>query len=240
MSTAREISSFSQERSLIERIGGVRVAANDLLFAPGTKKQFIYWIDEGQIELHWSMQQSSADRVERLGAGEYFGLGFLPQYAYAAIAVTDARIQKLPRTVAKSLAEIDARLRQRDAIETKREFAHRRAMMIAAGAQPLPQRLATFLGVISRFNAYEGRDPLVISNDVTGLVVADYLAIDVAALGQALRQLSDLGAIELAPPNGLRIRDLGFLEFIADAPAATLPNRSSKAAKVPPPLPGDG
>jgi CRP/FNR family transcriptional regulator len=232
MSTALEVSRFSEERCLRDRIAGVRLAVNDILFAPATEKQHIYWIDEGQIELHWLMQRSTPDRVERLGSGEYFGLGFLTHYAYAAIAVADARIQKLPRAAAKSLAETDAKLRQRDAIENQREFAHRREMMIAASSQPLPQRLATFLAVLSRFNAYEGRDPLVVNEDVAGLVVADYLATDVTALGQALSQLSDLGAIELAPPHGLRIRDIGFLEYIADAPEALPPNRASKAVKV--------
>jgi CRP-like cAMP-binding protein len=237
MSMALELSSLAQEHSLRERIDGVRIAADDLLFAPGAEKQFFYWIDEGQIELHWSMQRSTADRVERLGSGDYFGLGFLAHYAFAAIAVTDARLQRLPRAAAKPLAEIDARLRERDAIENQREFAHRREMMIAAGSQPLPQRLATFLGVLSRFNAHEGREPLMISDDIAGRVVADYLATDIAALGQALRQLSDLGAIELVPPHGLRIRDLDFLEYIADRPAAILPNMASEAKTVPPPLP---
>jgi CRP/FNR family transcriptional regulator len=237
MSPALELLSSTQERSLRERIDSVPVAADDLLFAPGAEKQVICWIDQGQIELHWSMQQSTADRVERLRAGDYFGLGFLKYYACAAIAVTEARIQTLPREAAKSLAEIDPRLPQRDAIETQREFAHRREMMIAAGSQPLPQRLATFLGILSRFNAYEGRDPLMISEDVAGLVVAVYLATDIAALRQAMRQLSDLGAIEFAPPHGLRIRDLEFLEYIADAPATMLLNRASKAKTVPPPLP---
>jgi CRP-like cAMP-binding protein len=179
MSPALEMLRSTQDRSLRERIDSVYIAADDLLFSPGAEKQSIYWIDEGQIELHWSMQRSTADRVERLGSGSYFGLGFLKHYAYAAIAITDARIQRLPREAAKPLAEIDARLRQRDAIETQQEFAHRREMMIAAGSQPLPQRLATFLGILSHFNTYEGRDPLTISDDIAGLVVADYLASDI-------------------------------------------------------------
>lgn len=215
----------------------VRIPADDLVFAPGTEKQFIYWIDAGQIELHWSMLRSTMDRIERLGPGQYFGLGFLKHHACAALAISDSSVQRLPRSAAPAIAEIDANFRQRDAIENQREFTHRREMMIASGAQPLPQRLATFLSVTSRFNAYEGRDPQLISDDVTGLVVADYLATDVEALSKALRQLGDLGAIEFDPPHGLRIRDLDFLEFISDAPAAMLLAKASKPTTTPPPLP---
>ena len=78
---------------------------------------------------------------------------------------------------------------------------------------------------------------LVVAFAFFHLVVADYLATDIAALRQAMRQLRDLGAIEFAPPHGLRIRDLEFLEYIADAPATMLLNRASKAKTVPPPLP---
>ena len=221
----------------MERIDGVHVAADRLLFAPGAQKQAIYWIDQGQIELHWSMQRSTVDRVERLGPGNYFGLGFLTHYASAALAVTDSVIQTLPRSAAKVLVETDAKFRQRDAIDNQREFTHRREMMIAAGSQPLPQRLATFLGVISQYNTYEGRDPLIINDDMTGLVVADYLATDVEALELALKQLSDLGAIEFSTPHGLRIRDQGFLQFVADAPTATPLETASTAVTSPPPPP---
>ena len=46
-------------------------------------------------------------------------------------------------------------------------------------------------------------------------VVCTYLAPDPEALGHALKQLSDLGAIELLPPRGVRICDLDFLAYIA-------------------------
>ncbi len=223
VSAVEEISSYRRGPSLRERTAPVHVRADELLFAPGTEKQFIYWIDSGEVELHWSMQGAGKDRIERLGPGDYFGLGFLKSHACAAIAVKDSRVQQLPRTAGPALFEIDAKYRERDAIETQREFTHHREMTLACRLQPLPQRLAAFLSVISGFNAYEGRDPLLIREDLTGLVVANYLATDINALGQALKQLSDLGAVELEPPHGLRIRDLGFLDYIANAPAAMLP-----------------
>lgn len=204
------------------------VRADSLLFAPGSEKQFIYWIDEGKIELHWSMQGTNADRIERLGPGDYFGLGFLKRHACAAIAALDSSIHQLPRSAGPALSKIDAKYRERDAIEIRREFTHQREMAVACGSQPLSQRLAAFLSVISGLNTYEGRDPMLITDDLRGSVVADYLATDINAIGQALKQLSELGAVELAPTHGLRICDLGFLDYIANVPSAMLPVTASK------------
>jgi CRP/FNR family transcriptional regulator len=225
---------LEQDRSQRDEPDVLSVRADSLLFAPGSEKQFIYWIDEGKIELHWSMQGSDSDHIEWLGSGDYFGLGFLKRHACAAIAALDSSIHQLPRSAGPALSEIDAKYRVRDAIETQREFTHQREMAVACGCQPLPQRLAAFLSLISGLNAYEGRDPMLIADDVTGFVVADYLATDVNALGPALKQLSELGAVEFAPPHGLRICDLGFLDYIANAPAAMVPVTASNISAAAP------
>jgi hypothetical protein len=51
---------LEQDRSQRDEPDVLSVRADSLLFAPGSEKQFIYWIDEGKIELHWSMQGSDS------------------------------------------------------------------------------------------------------------------------------------------------------------------------------------
>ena len=189
---------------------------NQVLFAPGTEKQAcFYWIVEGQMKLRWQSPGSSADIVELLGAGNYFGLGFLDHYVCGAVTATDVTLQPISMSAAPRFAEMDLGLRQRITLETHREFDHRRETLTASASKALPQRLAAFLAFISRFNSYEGRDPLIISDDMTCGVVAGYLSTDIETLGRALKQLGDLRAVEIAPPGDLRIRDLDFLEYIA-------------------------
>ena len=155
--------------------------------------------------------------TEILEPGDYFGLGFLDYHVCGVVALTDAAIDRLPRARAAQLAAIDADLKMRDGVETRREFTHRRETVIASASKALPPRLAAFLCVVARFNGYEGRDPLIVGDEMTGPVpfVCNYLATDVEELGMALKQLSDLGAIEFLPPRGVRICDLDFLEYIA-------------------------
>ena len=135
----------------------------------------------------------------------------------SAVARTDAAIECLPRARAAQLMELDPDINARDGAETQREFTHRRETVIASASQALPQRLAAFLLLLARFNADEGRDPSIVHDEMTGPVpvVCTYLATDADALGSALKQLSDLGAIELLPPRGVRICDFDFLAYIA-------------------------
>ena len=192
--------------------------AGQVLFVPGTEKKFLYRLNTGQIELRWPIAATGQDEIETLQAGEYFSLGFLDYHVCSAVAGTDAAIERLPRARAAHLAEVEPDLKARDGVEMQREFTHRRETIIAAATQALPQRVAAFLLVVERFNTYEGRDPLIVSDDMTGPVpvVCDYLATDADALGAALKQLSDLGAIEFLPPRGVRICDLDFLADFAD------------------------
>ena len=205
------------ENEPAEQLEMATLMAGEVLFMPGAEKQFLYWVNSGQVDLRWPNIATGLDEIEVLAAGDYFSVGFLGYHVCSAIARTNATIECLPRARTAELAEIDPELKVRDGVETQREFAHRREIIIASASQALPQRLAAFLMVIARFNAYEGRDPLIVSDEMTGPVpvVCNYLATDAEALGSALKQLSDLGAIEHQQPRGVRICDLDFLAYIA-------------------------
>ena len=102
----------------------------------------------------------------------------------------------------------------------EREFRHRRAALVASSAADTPAvRLATFLSVVSRVNASEGRDPHVIGETMRCPVVADYLKVDVDTLGKALVVLQRSGIVAVEPPNRLRICDLGRLERFSAGPS---------------------
>lgn len=208
-------------RSLKERLDETRrsellhLVAGEVLFAPGTPKEYFFWIVSGEVKLRWPGLKGAADQIELVGAGDYIGLGFLGHHVAGALATMDTTLQVLPSAAAPGVAGIDATLKMREAVETRREFAHRRESLTAATTQPLVQRLAAFLSYLSRFNSYEGRDPLLIGDEITCQVVSDYLGAEIEALAQALKQLCDLGAIEILEERGLRIRDTEFLDYIA-------------------------
>jgi CRP-like cAMP-binding protein len=210
------------------------VKAGQVLFVPGAEKKFLYQLNTGLVELRWPIAATGQDEIEILQAGEYFSLGFLDYHVCSAVARTDAAIERRPRDRAAHLAEVDPDFKARDGVEIQREFTRRRETIISAATQALPQRLAAFLLVLERFNTYEGRDRLIVSDDMTGPVpvVCDYLATDADAIGGALKQLSDLGAIEFLPSRGVRICDLDFLACIANCQEPASDAEAGRAPQV--------
>ena len=79
------------------------------------------------------------------------------------------------------------------------------------------ERTAAFLIVVSRNNGYEGRDPSLITDDLTCGTVADMLGFDIDILGLALRDLQDLGLVDCdAAGGGLRLKDIQALDQVSE------------------------
>jgi CRP/FNR family transcriptional regulator len=187
------------------------------LFRSGDRKAYLYRVESGTVALTWTGPDGDIQPVETVEANQFFGLGYLDQHIYDACALSNAMVSCWP---AESLAFVidqfpDVRTRQDDAVE--QEFAHRRATLTATPPATPAARLATFLSVVSRMNASEGRDPLVISETMRCPVVAGYLKVDIDTLGSALLELKRKNLIAAEPNGQLRILDLEGLEAYPDA-----------------------
>ena len=91
-----------------------------------------------------------------------------------------------------------------------------RSKTVAAAQGTATARLANFLLALSSMNAPEGRDPDLISDDVTAGFVAEKLNMSIDKLGAALLCLKKEGAVR-ETPAGLRIVDALSLQRMADA-----------------------
>ncbi len=69
---------------------------------------------------------------------------------------------------------------------------------------------------LARCNAYEGRDPSILTDSLSCGVVAGYLDMSVDELAHCLTELEALDLVEAAP-KGLRLKNLDELERLADA-----------------------
>ena len=65
-------------------------------------------------------------------------------------------------------------------------------------------------------SAGEGRDPSLITDELSSGAVAEHLGLSLDALADVLRDLEARGLV-LSAREGLRITDLGALERFADA-----------------------
>ena len=187
------------------------------LFRSGDRKTYLYRVESGTVALTWTGPDGDVQPVETVEPNQFFGLGYLDTHIYDAVALSGTTVSCWP---ADALAFIidqfpAVRDRQDDAVE--REFAHRRATLTATPPATPAARLATFLSVVSRMNASEGRDPHVISETMRCPVVAGYLKVDIDTLGSALLELKRNDLIAAEPNGRLRILDLDRLESYPDA-----------------------
>lgn len=83
------------------------------------------------------------------------------------------------------------------------------------------ERTAAFLVVISRNNGYEGRDPLLVLDDMQSGTVSSFLGIPLAVLARALLEMQRRGMVAPTDDGTLRIVDLGAVDRLSGGGAVS-------------------
>ena len=94
------------------------------------------------------------------------------------------------------------------------EFDYLKNRTFKADPHPPIQRVANFLLAVVRINVSEGREPLLVADDVSSGYVAEQLQMTIDALAKALLSLRCSGLVEVSD-RGLRIVDVAALETLA-------------------------
>jgi CRP/FNR family transcriptional regulator len=184
----------------------------ETLFKRGEPKECIYRLESGLIQIFASPPNKPIETIEEIEHDTVFGLGNLDHHIHTAIALADSSVSFWPRSALQQLAKHSPTTEQRQAKAIEREFVELRASLVASTADSPIGRLSAFLSFVSQNNAAEGRDPEIIDESIRCDVVADYLKMDVEALGDALRELERQDVVSFYPPHGLRICDPVRLE----------------------------
>ena len=185
--------------------------AGEALFYVGEQKEFIYRVEQGLISVRWSSPRDPQDLAEELRPEQVFGLGFLDNHVYDAVALVETSVSCWFKSALPFLEELDPAVKQRQALETEREFIHRRETLTSGEPLQPYQRVAGFLSVASRLNAADGRDPHLLDESFDCASVAAFLKLDIDELGHALVELQRRGLVAFDPPHGLRLRDVEAL-----------------------------
>ncbi len=77
------------------------------------------------------------------------------------------------------------------------------------------ERTAAFFVVVSRNNGYEGRDPLIVTDDVSCGTVSDFLGVDLDVLGRALLEMQRRGLVSPCEDGNLRLDDLAAIDRLS-------------------------
>jgi hypothetical protein len=91
-----------------------------------------------------------------------------------------------------------------------------RAFVRQAEFKSVLQRASAYLVVVSRMNLYEGRNPLLITDDVRCGAVADFLGIDLDLLGRALLEMRRRGMVSFTDAGDLHLDNLQALDDVSE------------------------
>jgi CRP/FNR family transcriptional regulator len=191
------------------------VATGEILFQPGNTRT-LYRIERGTVCHYMLWADGRHDVIEFAFPGDIVGLGHLAHHVSTAQAMVDTVVSLVPEEAFSAALESDDRLSFRLASAVEREFDYLRDRALAAEPAPAAARVANFLLALSSMNGPEGRDPDLISDDITAGFVARQLDMSIDKLSAALLCLKREGAVR-DTPGGLRIVDPLTLQRLADA-----------------------
>jgi CRP/FNR family transcriptional regulator len=174
------------------------LAAGEIIFREGEPRAQAYRIETGAVCLFKTRADGALEVLKFAFPGDIVGLGYLDSHTTSAQAAMDTSLCRLPRTAFDAGAETSA-------LAVLRQEAFDPALRVAA-----------LFVTLSRYNAYEGRDPAILTDSLKCGTVAGHLGISVAQLAEQLAELEARGLIEPCD-SGLRLLDLEELERLADS-----------------------
>ena len=218
----------SQVRAAPRTVSAVRTHQNDLqfpglfqrhvakgstLFRGGEPRQ-LYLVETGALCHYTQSAEGRYDIIEFVFPGEIIGLGCLAVHVGTAKAMADTHVRAISDADLEHALENDNRLFFRIAEAREREFEYLRNSALKATLRLPIGRVANFLLAIVGVNASEGREPLIVTDDVSSGYVAEQLHMSVDTLSQALLNLRQSGLIDVSG-HVLRILNLAALETMA-------------------------
>jgi len=195
--------------------GGLRTLnAGEILFRQGEPRLHVYRVETGSVCLFTEREDGRQAVIEFAFPGDFVGLGYLDSHVSGAQAAMDCSLTCMPRAAVEPLLLKSPAGTSRLGAAIDREVAFLNEAQRQPVAEPLG-RIAALFVTLARCNAYEGRDPTVITDSLTCGLVAGYLNMSVDELSHWLGELKNRDLVE-ACASGLRLKNLHEFERLAD------------------------
>jgi CRP/FNR family transcriptional regulator len=200
-----------------ESTGPLRtLARGEILFQEGDTRGQIYLVERGALCHYVRFEDGRREVIEFAFPGDMIGFGHLEAHVSTAQAMVETSVSLVSAEAFKEALAGDASLAARVSAAADRDFDFLRARAIKSGLGKPIERVASFLAALSQLSAHEGRDPMLVTDDIPSGVVAGHLDMTIDGLVRALRELEQRGVLR-STEAGLRIADLSALEKLASA-----------------------
>src|SRR5262245_2244297 len=145
------------------------------LFREGDARSHVYRVERGALCLYKNRPDGTQDIFEFAFPGDLVGLGYLDSHVCGAQAAMETSLVCLSRAALDPSAERNARSRARLTAAIEREVNYLKESLLRGEHPSALERVAALFVTLSRYNAYEGREPTLITDSLKCGVVAGYL-----------------------------------------------------------------
>jgi CRP/FNR family transcriptional regulator len=190
------------------------LAGGEVLFQAGDTRARLYRVERGALCHYRRWDDGLCEIIEFAFPGDIIGFGHLENYISTAQAMVETVVSTVSAQEFEETLSHDDHLAGRLSAAADREFDFLRDRAVASSKGEPVERLASFLTALSHLSAEEGRDPTIVTDEVSSGLVAERLDMTIDVLVRALRELERRGMVR-STTNGLRIADMGALEELA-------------------------
>lgn len=183
------------------------------LFHPGERRHALR-IESGAACQFQRWPDGRVDMFECAFPGDVIGLGYLPDHTSSAVAMVDTVVSVMPTDTLEQRLASDDRLALSLAAAGEREFEFLRAKSVRSALLPPLQKVANYLLAVASIEQSEGRESVLVSDEVASGFVASQLRMSIDTLSMALLSLRRSGIVDLTG-NRLKIVDVDRLEAVA-------------------------
>jgi CRP/FNR family transcriptional regulator, anaerobic regulatory protein len=183
------------------------------VFQPGEQRR-LYRVESGVVCHYARLSDGQQQVIEFAFPGDIIGLGYLPTHVSTATAMVETCVCVITDADLDRALTNDRRLFFRVAEAGEREFDYLKNRSLNADPRSPIQRVANFLLAVVSINVSEGREPLIVADDVSSGYVAEQLQVTIDALAKALLSLRRSGLVDVSD-SGLRILDIAAIGTLA-------------------------
>jgi CRP/FNR family transcriptional regulator len=192
----------------------VAVGKNDTIFYQDDDADHYYKVVSGTVRLCKITEDGRRQIATFLFPGDFFGWCSGDTHAYSAEAVTDARLEKLPRARTEERMQSDHQLGRRLMTLLSNQLASAHDHLLLLGRMTAKERIARFLiQLVKRQRIAPGAAGVELPMNRSD--VADYLGLTVETVSRTLSGLRRKGVIDLPSAEKVRILHFDALEAAA-------------------------
>ena len=198
----------------LEQIGTRRNFARDEeIYGEGERGDCWYKVIAGTVRITKLLADGRRHIAEFCFSVECFGLDEPRNHEFSAEAVTDVILMRYPRRATARLLDETPHLAHRLCDMALRDLAQAQARMLRLGRMTASERVASFL-----LELRERREAArMIEVPMSRSDIADYLGLTVETVCRVLSAFKRSGAIAMADPHTIELRDRSALEAASEA-----------------------